>query len=111
MNLKNKVSRFFDSLFYSERDQNNNLDGQIYVESTQDNEVVLGSIATRKKINEQTITFTLLVDNQIISEAKFVRCPNDRAGKLICQTKYRVNTISPVLIYEHTDCDLDYSNS
>ena len=111
MKWKNKVNRFFDSLFYSERDNNKNLDGKVYVESTEDGAVVLGSISTRKIITDQTIVFSLIVNNQILSEAKFIKCPNGRAGKLICQTQYKIKDVSPVLIYEHSDCDLDYSNS
>lgn len=102
MQWKNKVNKFFDSLFFTQRDKNKNLDGHVYVETTE-GDVVLGNIATRKKITDKTIIFTFLVDNQIISEAKFDRCPNDRAGQLICQSKYKVKSVEPVLIVERAE--------
>ena len=110
MKWKNKINRFFDALVFSERDKDKNIDGKVYVNNTENGPVSLGSISTRKKITDHTIIFTLLINNQVISESKFERCPNDRAGKLICQTQYRISTKSPVLIYEHSHLDLEPIN-
>ena len=103
MKWTNKVNRFFDSLFYSERDNNKNLDGKVYVESTEDGAVILSSIATKKRFTKYKIIFTMLVDNQVISEAKFTRLENNKAGKLICQTKYKLTNLEPVLIVEQAE--------
>ena len=103
MKWTNRMNRLLDSCFTRSEVESKNLDSKIYIESKHSGAVILSSIATKKRFTKDKIIFTMLVDNQVISEAKFTRLENNKAGKLICQTKYKLTNLEPVLIVEQEE--------